>query len=268
MFVWKQSGDLIYLELEMFADYGIRAYFTSRQGGISSGNYSSLNLALHTDDNQYKVLENRRKIARAINIDSKDFVAGEQIHADRVYIVKKEDRGRGALDYEDSIPGTDALLTDKKKLPLISFYADCVPLFLMDPVKKVVGLAHAGWKGTVKRIVQKALISMRESFGSDITDIYVAIGPCISRDIYQVDKQVMDRFKSTFNNWQDFIIPDKQQGYFLLDLKRCNRYLCQVTGVCENHIIVSDLCTYTNDYFYSYRKEGITGRMASITLIE
>ncbi len=265
MFSWVQDRELHYLKISQFSDFGIKAYFTSRMGGVSTGSFNSLNLGLHTSDKQESVLNNRRIIAESIGINSEHFVAGEQIHDNKIYIVNESDKGFGALNYEDSISGIDALVTDKRNVPLISFYADCVPLYFLEPKKKVIALAHAGWKGTLKKIGKKTVSIMVQKFDIKAEDIWVAIGPSISRDFYEVNDLLINKFKKEFINHKDFIV-DKGKNLYLLDLWLANIYSLKELGVQDKHIILSNYCTYRdNKYFYSYRKEnGRTGRMASI----
>lgn len=265
MFSWVKDNGLLYLKIDIFFEYGIKAYFTSRIGGVSSGNYSTLNLGLHTNDSKESILKNRELIADSIGVSPESFVAGEQVHGNKVYIVNKKDIGRGAVDFRQSFLGIDALITGEEGIPLISFYADCVPLFFVDPVKKVVALAHAGWRGTVKKIARNTIMKMKECFSVKTENILVAIGPSISKDFYQVDECTIAQFRSNYNNIKDFVV-DKGKGSYLLDLKLANIIELEKLGILSNHILSSDFCTFRdNEYFYSYRREQReTGRMASI----
>jgi len=265
LFSWVEDGDLLYLKIDNFTRHSVGAYFTTRLGGVSSGVFDSLNMALHVADRKEKVLINREKIARSIGIDPGSFVAAEQVHGAEVSIVTEEDRGAGALDYQASIPGVDALITASEGLPLISFYADCVPLFFLDPVKRVVALAHAGWRGTVNKIASQTILQMEKGFASEPADIMVALGPSISRDFYEVDKRVIDEFKGVFPGYKEFTVYRGKESY-LLDLWQANIMVLEEAGISRENIFPSNLCTYAEARcFYSYRREkGKTGRMASI----
>ncbi len=269
MFSWVEDGDLIYLKIDIFGQYAARAYFTTRIGGVSSGAYASLNMGLHVGDKKEDVLQNRKKIAASLGIDPGSFVAAEQVHGAETYVVTGQEEGAGALDYHDSIPGVDALITATAGLPLISFYADCVPLFFLDPVKRVVALAHAGWRGTVKKIARQTVLQMRESFSSDPADILVALGPSISRDFYEVNERVIVEFKGVFPGYKEFIVYRGKESY-LLDLWQANMMVLEEAGIARDNILPANLCTYREDrYFYSYRREmGKTGRMASIIFLD
>jgi len=268
LFTWKEKDDLKYLKVDEIDQNGIKAIFTSRLGGISGGNYASLNLGLHTKDSSSNVLRNRKKIANALQLSAKDFVAAEQVHGNNIYIVTEEDRGKGALELENSIANVDSLITATRGIPLISFYADCVPLLISDPVKRVVALAHAGWKGTVLAIGVKTVMKMGQIFGTNPADCIVAIGPSISKANYEVDEPVVKHFRKKFSFYNE-IIEDRGNGHYNLDLKKANLLSLKKIGLLERNIIVSKLCTYDcNELFYSYRrKRGKTGRMASIIVI-
>lgn len=265
MFAWVEDRDLIYLKIDSFSKFAVEAYFTTRIGGISSGAYDSLNLGLHVGDKRENVLKNREKLANSIGVKARSFVAAEQVHGGDTYIVEEKDQGAGALDYQDSIPGVDALITAKKGLPLISFYADCVPLFFLDPVKRVVALAHAGWRGTVKKIGRQTVLQMNKYFSSKPGDIIVAVGPSISRDYYEVNDRVIEEFERAFSGYKEFIVYRGKERY-LLDLWQANVLPLEELGIDKDNIFISNLCTFQNaQYFYSYRREeGKTGRMASI----
>ncbi|MFW6305999.1 MAG: peptidoglycan editing factor PgeF [Bacillota bacterium] len=265
MFSLIEDNDLKYFVISKFKDFGFNAYFSTRQGGYSTGKYNSLNLGLHTTDNLDNVRKNRKKLAKSIGVNPVEFVAAEQIHGYGIYDVDKNDIGAGALKYKESIPGVDALITSERNIPLISFYADCVPLMLIDMEKKIISLAHAGWKGTVKKIGKKTVTYMNEKYNSDINDIYIAIGPSISRDFYEVDSYIINQFESKYRHYKDFIV-SKGKDRYMLDLWEANIHSLKEAGISEQNIIMSNLCTFKNKgLFYSYRREkGKTGRMASI----
>ena len=268
MFKWIKSKSLRYLTIEEFKEYGVSAYFTSRRGGISQDSFKSLNLGLHTIDSNDNVLSNRKLISEAIGIDHRNLTAGEQVHGNKVLVVREQDKGKGALKYNNSIKGVDALITDIKDLPLVSFYADCVPLFFLDPVQKVGGLAHAGWKGTVSKIAIKTLDKMTEQFNSSPEQCMIGIGPAISGVNYEVDDNLANKFRETFDFHKE-VCEKKKNGIYLLDLPKTNYMMLCKAGVRPENIINSSMCTYDlKEYFYSYRRDnGKTGRMASIFVL-
>jgi len=268
MFKLTSYKKIKYFEITELKNFGVKAIFTSKIGGISSNNYAELNLGLHTSDKSKNVIENRRLISEAIDIDYHDLIAAEQIHGNKIYRVLASDKGRGALNLDTVIEGIDGLITDVKDLPLISFYADCVPIYLYDPVYKAVGLAHSGWKGTVLKIVTRMLERMEDEFGTRPADCLVAIGPSISANNYEVDDRVFNSFKKTNLPLHKFFRKNND-GKYQLDLWKANEIILRNKGIPSEQIIQSKLCTYSHsDLFYSYRRDGKnTGRMASIIVL-
>jgi len=267
MFELVTNQELEYYIIEEFkATDLVNHAFSTRKGGVSEGDFATLNLGFHTGDDQERVVENRKLICDELRINYKEIVAGEQIHSDAIKIVTKADIGKGALDYESSISGTDALITAEKGVALTSYYADCVPIIILDPKQEVVALAHGGWKGTVKKIGQKTVKKMEKEFNSKPKDILVGIGPSIGPCCYEVDEYVVEPLSNNFDYWQDLVAKTDEKGKWKLDLWQTNSRQLQDIGVLEENIISSELCTFCNvDQFYSYRKEdGTTGRMASL----
>lgn len=250
---------------------GVSAGFTSRRGGIGEEPYSSLNCALHVGENPATVIANRDSIARQLGFAPQAWTCGEQVHGNRVAIVKAEDRGRGFLNREAAFQDTDGLVTDVPGILLTSFYADCVPLYFIDPVQQVVGLAHAGWKGTVANIAAHMVEAMVEEYGSRREHLRAAIGPAIGSCCYEVDDVVMDQLIALESGmagsgaWDGLVYTKFGAGKWRLDLKQCNRQIMMKEGILPTHIECTTLCTSChNDLFFSYRKEkGLTGRMAS-----
>jgi YfiH family protein len=243
--------------------------FTTRHDGESKGEFSSLNLAFHVGDDHESVLQNRKKVVKIFGATLEQLVAGEQVHGKRVQIVKQQDRGRGSLSLSTAFPETDSLITNVPGIILSSYYADCVPLFFLDPVNKAVGLAHAGWKGTWQQISVATLEAMRDNYHTVPENCLVAIGPSIGPCCYQVDKPVMEQFSCTFDYHQTFAhycYEDK----WVIDLWKANQEQLTRFGVPLKNIVVSRLCTACHrDIFYSYRKEnGRTGRQASLIMLK
>lgn len=239
--------------------------FTSKLGGVSQEDYAELNLGLHVADKEDDILENRRLISNILNYDSKELVAAKQIHSDQIKVISSNDKGKGALDYQTAIEDTDALITNEPGILLTSYYADCTPILILDPVKKAIGLAHAGWKGTVLKIAQKTVLKMKEVYQTIPEDILVGIAPAIGQCCYQVDSRVIEPLKENFNNWQELIKEDGKDRW-RLNMALANQVQLEEIGVKTENIIQSELCTCCNsDLFFSYRRDqGKTGRMASM----
>ncbi|PKM90996.1 MAG: peptidoglycan editing factor PgeF [Firmicutes bacterium HGW-Firmicutes-12] len=265
-----EKNELLYYTISAFdtTDLVINA-FSSRKGGKSKKSFESLNLSVLTADNLEYVLENRRRLCQALGIDSHTLVGACQVHGDNIYLVKGSDRGAGALTSKTAIADTDALITNEREIPLILFYADCVPVFFLDPVKKAVGLAHAGWKGTVAKIAAKTVQALGENYGSNPKDILVAIGPSIGPCHYQVDRPVIDEVKRAYpKEWEELLTTSDIDGYAQLNLWEANlRQICQ-TGVPQENITVAGMCTYCcQENFFSHRR-GMAGRQAAIIMLK
>ena len=175
------------------ADHGVNAFVTTRHGGISSSPYDTLNLGLHVGDDDHAVLENRSRVAHAAGVELDDLVFMDQVHGTRVAVVDERHRGRGARLTTDALIATDALVTTTPHLPLVVLVADCTPVLLVDPVTRVLGVAHAGWKGTVAGITQATLETM-VTLGAVPARVSAVIGPCISSDAYEVGDEVASEF--------------------------------------------------------------------------
>ncbi|MGB9802734.1 MAG: peptidoglycan editing factor PgeF [Desulfofundulus sp.] len=268
-YLWREEGTAKYLLWEAFLNTGLVSHgFTTRHGGVSTGAYATLNMAFHVGDDPHRVLANRERVCRDLEMAPEHLVAGEQVHGDRVAVVGKVHRGRGARAAQDALPATDALITGERLVPLSSYYADCVPVFLLDPVRRVVGLAHAGWKGTYLGIAGKTVQAMGRFFGSRPGDCLAGIGPSIGPCCYEVDTPVVDRFKDRYSFWRDILVPNRS-GRWQLDLWEANRRILMEAGLEPGNIFISRICTCCRqDLFFSYRGSGgLTGRMAALIML-
>jgi len=251
----------------------ITAGFTSRQGGAGQAPYESLNCAFHVGDDPLAVLRNREILTEQLGFRPEDLTCGEQTHGIHIAVVDRESRGRGSRDRSTAFSDTDGLLTDVPGVLLTSFYADCVPLYFYDPMRSVVGLAHAGWKGTVAEIAAAMVSRMGKVFGSIPQDIHAAIGPSIGECCYEVNDHVMEhvhRLEAGLAAEADSSKPlysksEANDDKSMLNLKELNRRIMIKAGILPTHIECTTWCTSCNPHlFFSYRKEnGITGRMAS-----
>lgn len=238
--------------------------FSTRIGGISGGLYGSLNLGLKTADDEKNAVENIRRFATAVGVEEENLVLSDQVHKDLIKVVGQEDRGKGYLRERD-YHGIDGLVTNIPGIPLMTIFADCVPLFFVDPIQKAIGVSHAGWRGTVLKIGKKTVELMVKEYESNPKDILVVIGPSIGQCCYEVDKKVVDEFHQSFADTSTFIMP-REEGKFQLNLWEANKIALKEAGILDENIGISNLCTGCNtDLFYSHRKEnGKTGRMGAI----
>lgn len=248
-----------------FKHLPVKHGISTRLGGISQSPYRSLNLGIHTGDDIAKVVENRKLFCQALHLDFQRVVTAQQVHGDNIAVVTAAHAGRGAANYSEALGETDALITNTPDLPLMLFFADCVPVLIWDPVRRVIGLSHAGWKGTVAKIAAKTVMKMDEVFGVRPQDCIVGIGPSIGPDSYEVDDSVTDRFKTAFSaKWTCMLKP--REDKWLLDLWQANRVQLEEAGVLPEHITVSGVSTAENlDLFFSHRVEkGTTGRIGAV----
>lgn len=271
----KETLMLLHLEPWRVKHKEITAGFTGRQGGASKKPYDSLNCAFHVGDAPEDVLTNRGALAEALDFKPEAWTCGEQTHGAEIAVVREADRGRGQKDRTSAFQATDGLLTDVPGVFLTSFYADCVPLYFYDPVHQVVGLAHAGWKGTVAQIAAAMVSKMETIYGSHAQDIIAAIGPSIGDCCYEVDDYVMEhvhrlegdlsKSTETASTVELYRTSDTDENKYMLNLKEMNRRIMIKAGILPTHIECTSWCTSCNqDLFFSYRKEdGVTGRMTS-----
>lgn len=269
-FAFVQSGQLQYLEIPAFAATGLVSHgFSTRLGGVSTGVYSTLNLGLSKNDRRENVLENRRRFLHALGLDPVNLVAAQQAHGTRVAVVTGQERGKGGRDVRTEIPSTDALITDERGIILSAYFADCVPLFFLDPQRPAIGLAHAGWKGTVATIARKTLARMEQEYGTEPSRCMVGIGPSIGPCCYEVDKRVLEPLAAAFPYWRELVIP-RGTGKWHLDLWETNRRQLLDIGVQEENIYISRLCTACNEkLFFSYRAHNKnTGSLAAVMALK
>ena len=239
--------------------------FSTRLGGVSEGIYSSMNLSYVRGDKKEAVTENFIRFAKALGVKPENYVFSDQTHTDNIRVVTEKDKGKGfekPLDYAD----VDGLVTNVKGLVLATFYADCVPLYFVDPVKEAIGLSHSGWKGTVSEIGRKTIETMTREYGSDPKDILVAIAPSICRECYEVSEDVAEEFKKIFREEEYIEIMDyKGNGKYQLDLWECNKKILLRGGILQEHLFVTNICTCCNsNLLFSHRaSQGKRGNLGA-----
>lgn len=238
---------------------------TTRHGGVSQPPHGTLNMSFARPDDPAAVVENRRRVFRALEIMPERVVQAGQVHGNAVLVVDDQHAGRGALSRATLLsPPADALVTNTPDVYLLACFADCVPLLFFDPVRQAVGVAHAGWQGTVKQIGAATVHKMHEAFGTDPADLHVVIGPSAGACCYNVWPHVADTIKAAFPDDPDILI--ERNGETMCDLWTANVATLQRSGVPHDQIEVSALCTICNaDRFFSHRADdGQTGRFAAI----
>lgn len=235
---------------------------TRRGGGVSLKPFSSLNLGLHVGDQEERVLRNREIALSSLGLSPANTVCAEQVHGVRVLDVGREEAGAGAYRYERALKGVDALITCASGIALLGYFADCIPIIIADVRGRWVGMAHAGWKGSLGRISQNVITALDER-GVPPSELYVALGPGIRVCCYEVSEDLAEQFRRVFGpkalRWDE-------TGRPFLDLVAINVQTLLDAGVPEHHIDVSGDCTACRtDLYFSHRIEGPrTGRMAAI----
>ena len=261
-----EKNGVPYFVFENLENMGlVRHGFSTRLGGVSEGCLSSMNLSFTRGDDPEKVRENFRRMGMAIGFETKDLVLSDQTHTTNVRLVTEADRGKG-FDRERDYTDVDGLITDTPGLMLVTIYADCVPLYFVDPVHKAVGLSHSGWKGTVHRIGKVTLERMKEAFGTRPEDVQAAIGPSICQDCYEVSEDVAQAFMDEFaDQLDDRLVYRKGNGKYQLNLWNANERILLEAGIRPEHLSITNICTCCNhELLFSHRaSHGQRGNLAA-----
>lgn len=253
------TTDVPLLTWSIFAGHGVRAAVTTREGGVSSGRYASLNLGMHTEDDRASVRVNRERVAQAFGVESSALVFSRQVHGRVVNVVTAADTGQ-PIDQPAPLVG-DAVITAEPGPVLVIMVADCVPLVLFDPVRRVAAAVHAGWPGTVAGVTRETVRRLAEA-GTDPADLLVGIGPSIAPDRYQVGADVEQQARQAFGERADEVVRPDGTGRWLFDLWRANTIQLTEAGVRPEAIELAGLDTGPGTPFFSHRSEGPTGRFA------
>jgi len=242
------------MQFELFAPFEKKLFceITNRHGGVSPKPYDTLNLALHVGDNSLNVLKNRTIVAQKYDYLAENLIYMEQTHSDNIHIVEHSGYNK--------IENCDALITNQKNIPLMVMVADCIPVMIYDPCHEVVAAVHAGRNGLFKEIAPKTIQKMQEQFGTSPHEVYVALGPSIHPCCYEVGEDLADITQKSFG--KKYI--QTRGGKQYLDLQQMNFDQLTNTGIPKANIEVSAICTSCNQNYFSYRRDGTTGRFAGI----
>ena len=229
-----------------------------------------MNLSFTRGDKEEAVRENYMRMAKALRVDADSFVFSQQTHTTNVRAVSFQDKGRGLLTpltYQD----VDGLITNVPGLTLTTFYADCVPLYFVDPVHKAIGLSHSGWRGTVGRMGAVTLQRMQEEYGTDPANVIAAIGPSICQDCYEVSEDVIQEFQNAFEpKFHKQLFYRKENGKYQLNLWAANEIVLTEAGVPREQIAITNVCTCCNgDKLFSHRaSQGRRGNLAAFLALK
>ena len=244
----------------------IAHFCTTRQGGVSVGNYASMNMSPFSGDNVEHQSENLNLLKKKLN--STDLIIPFQTHGTEIGIINEDFIQKNFAERADLLNGVDALITKEPNVCIGVTTADCVPLIFYDPQLEVIAVAHAGWRGTCGRIAEKVVKRMQEEFGSHPQHINVVIGPSISGTVYNVGNELIDNFSSAGFPVAEIFNTNNEVIY--LDLWKANQWLLESMGVPADHIQISEICTYTqHEKFFSARRLGLkSGRMLSAIMLK
>ena len=247
-----------YLSFEAFDDTGLVINaFSTREGGVSTGYAASLNFGGTVNDPPENIAENFRRMAEALSVRPDQMVLTKQTHTTNLLRVGSKDAGKGITKprtWED----IDGLLTNEPGVMLTATFADCVPLYFLDPVHRAIAVSHSGWRGSVARMGEVTVKRMAREFGTRPGDLLAGIGPCICRKCYEVDEMVADRIRDAFTEaeYSKFLFPGRI-GHYQLDLKTMNRLILLCAGVPDEQIFDSGHCTCCeSERFFSHRASG------------
>lgn len=261
----NKKGDVTFITFPKLEKTGlVNHLFSTRLGGVSQGRYESMNLSFLNGDQRENVLKNYEILCNCANININNLVLSRQTHTSNIKTVTQEHCGTGI--FKESFNDIDGLITNQKKVALVTQYADCTPLVFLDPQKKVVATSHAGWRGTASEIGKKTVEKMMQEFGCDPNDIIAGIGPCIKECCYEVDKPVFDQFLKLEYLQMNRIFKPKQNGRYMLDLPEANKQILLNAGIKEENMDISDICTCCNcNTLHSHRAtNGERGNLALI----
>jgi YfiH family protein len=252
----------VYYQFDRLAQYpGLNHGIFTRLGGVSGAPFASLNVGSTVGDDPYNVLVNRERLAEALGVRDEDVHTTWQVHGADVRVLREPGR-------QWPPPKADALVTDRVGLPLGMRFADCVPLLFFDPAKRVLGLAHAGWRGTAAGVGPATVETMGSVFGCRPADIIAGIGPSIGPAHYEVGEEVAATIQAAFGDTAGLLVtPNGNGARPHLDLWEANRRALQRAGV--EQIEVAAMCTASNvEEFYSHRAEGgRTGRFGALAVL-
>jgi len=258
------DGKVPYYQSRLFAEKGIKHAFFTRKGGVSEGEFGSLNFSEGNGaikDSQANVIENHRIAAVVFGLKLSDICRSKQTHTNVVELVTQKDKGKG-LTVPSFDHGVDGMVTREPNLILSVRSADCVPVLLCDKESGVCAAVHAGWRGTIGGITKNA-VAIMECNGADRKNILAAIGPCIGQCCYEVGQELYDAFTSVSAKYSEFLIPAEEK--YMLDLTTANKTILLESGLLPENISTAEICTKCHpEHFFSHRRQGaVRGTMSA-----
>lgn len=260
----KRNGRIHYVATEFEGTPCSVQGFTTRHEGVSRPPYNSLNLGTTTLDQPHNVEGNRSILTRAFGIPQEMLVTVRQVHGSDILVIDEPNEDFSHFLSVES----DAIITNQPGVMIGVCVADCAPILLLDPEKRIIAAVHAGWQGTAARLVSKTVAGMESLFGCRPDNLQAAIGPCISSCCYEVDAPVRQAFEQSGVRWDSCTVP-AGEGKWRLDLASANRQLLRSSGVPESAIQMSEMCvSCQKEFFFSYRRDnGLTGRQMGFIML-
>ena len=262
----EEKGNVVLFQFETLLQHKEVLHFVSgRHGGYSKGPFQSLNMGFHVGDSDWNVLQNRKKLAAAMDLELDQLTFANQTHSSNVAMVDASHKGAGSHDLQTAFANTDGLVTNVPGICLCVQVADCVPVLLYDPHQRVVAALHAGWRGTLKNIAKAGIKAMMYNYGCNPAHILAAIGPSNGPCCYQVGEDVKQEALRSFGDIRQIISPASQEGKYIFNQWRANFLQLVDFGVKEEHIETTSLCSHCHpQHFFSSRfDKGHTGRYSA-----
>lgn len=260
-----EKREVPYLIFNNLKETGIvKQAFTTRLGGVSTGDCASMNISIKRGDTKENVYENIRRLSKAVGVREDSLVFSSQTHTTNVVRVTTDNKNER---FED----VDGMITNVPGITLVTFYADCVPLYFVDLVNRAIGLSHSGWRGTVNKMGKVTVEAMKEAFGSNPKDILVGIGPSICQDCYEVSEDVIEQVIKAFPDYkEDDLYYKKENGKYQLNLWRANQLVLEEAGILTSHISTTNLCTCCNsEFLFSHRaSKGKRGNLSALLALK
>ena len=253
-------GSLDFLWFDELSNLGVEALISTRGGGASRPPWDSLNLGLHVGDEEEAVLANRELVATALGRDLDQMIFLDQVHGTRVAVVDASHAGRGARAIENALSATDAAVTTSPGVTLVVQMADCAPLVLLDPTARVLGVAHAGWRGATAGIAG-ATVDAMVSVGADPARIHAAIGPCVDPTTYEVGPEVIEAVEQLLGAQARRCVTT-QSARATLDLGHVNELALEAAGIPAGQVHRTTYSTADRHFFFSDRHARPCGRFA------
>ena len=246
---------------------GVTAFSSTRQGGYSEGRYGEFNINRYCGDSEEAIQKNRETLCQLLGIEDHSLLMPHQVHLAEIAVVDREMLTLPTEEILQKLDGIDALMTNEAGVCIGVSTADCIPVLLYDPIQRASCAIHAGWRGTVQRIAEKAVARMTEVFGSDPQNLIAQIGPGIHLESFEVGDEVYQTFEK--EGFPMELISKKYEKWHI-DLPECNRLQLVAAGIPETHIAVSPVCTFQqSDTFFSARKLSInSGRIFTGILLQ